>query len=51
MMAEIPDDLSDEEFEALPQPPEEAEVNALWKQLDDVVQHDRWPKEFYSGGI
>src|SRR5205823_461590 len=34
-LAMLPDDLSDEELDAidLPEPPEEAEVNALWAQL------------------
>lgn len=50
---ELPDDISDEELEALDllDPPEEAEVNALWQQLDDVVQKDLWPRELYFGGF
>ena len=53
MLAKLPDDISDEELEALdlPDPPEEAEVNALWAQLNDVIQKDLWPKELYFGGI
>jgi hypothetical protein len=51
LMAEVPDDLSDEELDALPEPPEQAEEDALWQQLDDVVQKDLWPKEMYFGGI
>ena len=47
--AGLPDDLSDEQLEALhlPDPPEQAEVDALWAQLDEVVQRDRWPRELY----
>ena len=53
MMAQIPDDLSDEEVEALnlPDPPEQAEEDRLWAQLNEVVQKDLWPKELYFGGI
>src|SRR5437763_556365 len=42
----LPDDISDEELEALdlPDPPEEDEVDALWAQLNDVIQKDRWPR-------
>jgi len=52
-LARLPDDISDEELEELelPDPPEQAEVDALWAQLNDVVQHDKWPKELYWGGI
>jgi len=32
-------------------PPEQAEVDALWAQLNDVIQKDLWPKELYWGGI
>ena len=52
-LAPLPEDISDEELEALelPDPPEQAEVDALWAQLNDVIQHDKWPKELYFGGI
>jgi hypothetical protein len=52
-MAEIPDDLSDEELDALPLPdmPDRDEEERLWQQLDDVVQKDLWPRELYFGGI
>lgn len=29
----------------------EAEVDALWAKLNDVVQKDRWPRELYFGGL
>ena len=53
IFAALPGDLSDEELEALnlPDPPEQAEVDALWAQLNDVVQNDRWPRKLYLGGI
>jgi hypothetical protein len=53
MFAVLPDDLSDEEFDALdlPEPREESEVNALWEQLNDVIQKDLWPKALYFGCI
>ena len=46
----IPDDVDVDDVD-IPPPPEEAEVDALWAQLDDVIQNDRWPKELYWGGI
>jgi hypothetical protein len=53
IIAELPNALSDAELDALdlPDPPEEAEVNALWAELNAVIQKDLWPKEFYFGGI
>ena len=50
---ELPDDIDDEELEAmnLPDPPEQAEVDRLWAQLNRVMQYDRWPKELYWGCI
>ena len=49
LVRDIPDELIDEV--EVPPPPEEAEVNALWAQLNDVIQEDLWPKELYFGGI
>jgi hypothetical protein len=46
----IPDDVDVDEVD-IPPPAEEAEVDALWAQLDDVIQNDRWPKELYFGRI
>ena len=50
---QIPDDLSEEEIDELDLPdiPERDEEDALWQQLDDVVQKDLWPRELYWGGI
>jgi hypothetical protein len=50
---ELVKDIPEEEIDdaELPEPPEEAEVNALWAQLNDVIQDDRWPRELYFGGI
>ena len=49
LVSDIPEELIDE-VEIAP-PPEEAEVAALWAQLNDVVQQDRWPPHLYFGGI
>jgi hypothetical protein len=45
----LPDDLDDEELEAmnLPDPPEQAEVDALYKQIEAARDKGRWPKELY----
>jgi hypothetical protein len=53
LFAVLPNDLGDDELDDLdlPEPPEEAEVNALWEQLNEVIQKDRWPKHLYWGGL
>lgn len=45
--------LDDEALEALdlPEPPEEAEVNAIYAQLRAVIDRDEWPRDLYFGGI
>ena len=49
LVRDIPEELIDE-VEVEP-PPEQAEVDALWAQLNDVIQKDRWPRHLYFGGI
>ena len=53
MFAVLPDDLGDDALDALdlPEPREQAEEDALWAQLNDVIQKDKWPKHLYVGGI
>jgi len=45
----IPEDEIDDV--EVPEPPEQAEVDALWGQLNAVIQKDQWPREMYFGGI
>lgn len=49
----LPDDISDEELEALdlPEPPEQAEVDAIFAELDAVRERDLWPRHLYFGVI
>ena len=47
----LPDDLTDEEIEAIPPPPEEAEVEALYARLRAAIDEDKWPRECYVGGM
>ena len=49
----LPEDLSDEELDALnlPDPPEQAELDALHAQIRDVIDHDRWPRELYFSAV
>ena len=35
----------------LPEPREQAEEDALWAQLNDVIQKDLWPRHLYFGGL
>lgn len=32
-------------------PPEDAILNAIWEELDNVRAHDRWPRAMHWGGI
>ena len=49
MLDALPDDISDEELEALhlPDPPEQAQVDAIRAQLDAVIERDEWPKHLH----
>jgi hypothetical protein len=43
----LPDDLDEDEIDALPEPPEQAALAAVHAELDAVRYQDRWPKELY----
>lgn len=43
----LPEDHTDEELEAIPEPPEQAELDAIHAQIDAVIEEDRWPRELY----
>ena len=43
---ELPD-LDDEALEQLPDPPEQAEADALWAEIEAVCEHDRWPRHLH----
>jgi len=45
LVRDIPEELIDD-VEVEP-PPEQAEVDALWAQLNDVIQQDRWRRGLY----
>jgi hypothetical protein len=49
LVKDIPEDEIDD-VEVGP-PPEQAEVDALWGQLNAVIQKDQWPREMHFGGI
>jgi hypothetical protein len=53
ILGALPDDISDEELEAMhiPDPPEQAEVDALHALLWAVKERDVWPRELYWGGV
>src|SRR5437588_11995938 len=40
-------DMPEEVMDEPEPPPEQAEVDALWAQLNDVVQKDQWPREMH----
>jgi hypothetical protein len=45
----LADDLDDEELDAmnLPDPPEQAEVDALYEQIEAARDEDRWPRHLH----
>lgn len=43
----LPEDLDEEELEAIPQPPEQAELDALHAQIRAAVDQDKWPRHLY----
>ncbi len=47
----LPDDHTDEELEAFPEPPEQGELDAIRAQVDAVIEEDKWPRELYFGGV
>lgn len=49
LVRDIPEELIDE-VEIEP-PAEQATVDTLWEQLNDVVQKDMWPRHLYFGEI
>ena len=50
-VAALPDDHSDEELQAIPEPPEQAELDAIRAEIDAVVEKDQWPRELYFGKV
>jgi hypothetical protein len=47
IFAALPDDLDDEELDKIPEPPEQAEADRLWEEIEAVIEKDRWPKHLY----
>lgn len=43
----LPDDLDEEELEAIPDPPEQAEADAIWAEIAAVREHDKWPRHLH----
>jgi len=43
----LPDDLDDEALEAIPEPPEQAELDAILAEIEAVRDHDRWPRHLH----
>lgn len=48
MIEALPDD---EDGENLPDPPEQAELDAIWREIAAVRDHDRWPRHLHWGGV
>lgn len=47
----LPEDHTDEELEAIPEPPEQAELDAIHAQIRNVIDHDRWPRHLHWGNL
>jgi len=42
-----PEDLDDDALEAIPEPPEQAELDAIFAEIEAVRDHDRWPRHLH----
>ena len=51
IFAALPEDVSDEEVEAIPLPPEQAELDSIQAQILAVINHDPWPRGLHFKGI
>jgi hypothetical protein len=47
----LPDDVDDDELEASPPPPEQAELDAILAEIEAVRDHDRWPRKLHWGDV
>ena len=47
----LPEDLDNEEAEAVPPPPEQAVVDAIWAEIEAVRDQDRWPRELHFKNV
>ncbi len=43
----LPEDLDDDELEAIPSPSEQAELDSILAEIEAVRDHDKWPKHLY----
>jgi hypothetical protein len=47
----LPEDLDEDELDALPEPPEQAALAAIHAELDAVRYQDKWPQHLHWGNI
>jgi hypothetical protein len=47
ILDELGDDRDEEEMERIPDPPEQAEFDAIYAEIQAVREHDRWPKHLH----
>jgi hypothetical protein len=43
----LPDDLDEEDLEAIPEPPEQAELDRILTEIKAVCDHDKWPRHLH----
>lgn len=50
---ELVKDIPEEEIDdvEIPPPPEQAEVDALWAELDALTERDVWPRHLHCHGV
>lgn len=51
MLDALPDDDDAEARDPLPDPPEQAELDAIMFEIESVRAHDRWPREMHWGDV
>jgi hypothetical protein len=47
----LPDHLDDDDREAIPDPPEQVELDAILAEIEAVRDHDRWPRKLHWGDV
>ena len=47
----LPEDMDEEEWDAVPPPPEQAVLDFLLAEIRAICEHDKWPREMYFKNV
>jgi hypothetical protein len=45
------DDWDEEDLPEIPEPPEEAAFQAIWQEVMEAIEHDRWPAHLHFKSV